>query len=271
MALRRAQRLRGQPRRGGGAEQLRASRCTAPRAWCAGTSGARASCRSRPATQYAGQPTSTVFSEPGDGEYAAFQPGAGIAMGYDDTKVVEAMNFVRAVAGEAAAGRHPGRRGRQRDASWTRWWRRTGPESGWSCHDCDQAGDAGFAVDDRDRSCRPRRIGVIGCGRIGRMHASLLAREVPGFVVAAVADAVPAAAEGVSAATGAPVLIDRGAARLRRRRHRRHLLEHRHPCRPGRRRGRRPARRSSARSRSASTWPRSTARWPPSRRPGSRS
>ena len=52
--------------------------------------------------QYSGQPTSTVFSEPGDGEYAAFQPGAGIAMGYDDTKVVEAMNFVRAISGEAA-------------------------------------------------------------------------------------------------------------------------------------------------------------------------
>jgi predicted dehydrogenase len=51
--------------------------------------------------QYAGQPTSTVFSEPGDGEYAAFQPGAGIAMGYDDTKVVEARSFVRAIAGEA--------------------------------------------------------------------------------------------------------------------------------------------------------------------------
>lgn len=51
--------------------------------------------------QYAGQPTSTVFSEPGDGAYAAFQPGAGIAMGYDDTKVVEAHHFVRAISGEA--------------------------------------------------------------------------------------------------------------------------------------------------------------------------
>jgi predicted dehydrogenase len=51
--------------------------------------------------QYAGQPTSTVFSEPGDGEYAAFQPGAGIAMGYDDTKVVEARSFIRAISGEA--------------------------------------------------------------------------------------------------------------------------------------------------------------------------
>ena len=52
--------------------------------------------------QYAGQPTGTVFSEPGDGEYAAFQPGAGIAMGYDDTKVVEAHHFVAAIAGEPA-------------------------------------------------------------------------------------------------------------------------------------------------------------------------
>ena len=54
-------------------------------------------------TQYSGQPTATVFSEPGDGEYAAFQPGAGIAMGYDDTKVVEAAHFVRAIAGEEPA------------------------------------------------------------------------------------------------------------------------------------------------------------------------
>ena len=53
--------------------------------------------------RYSGQPTSTVFSEPGDGEYAAFQPGAGIAMGYDDTKVVEARGFVQAIAGAAAA------------------------------------------------------------------------------------------------------------------------------------------------------------------------
>jgi len=61
-------------------------------------------------TAYAGQPTATVFSEPGDGEYAAFQPGAGIAMGYDDTKVVEARNFLTAIAeghvGGSAEGEH---------------------------------------------------------------------------------------------------------------------------------------------------------------------
>lgn len=50
---------------------------------------------------YANQPTQVAFSGPGDGDYAAFQPGAGIAMGYDDTKVIEAAYFLRAIAGEA--------------------------------------------------------------------------------------------------------------------------------------------------------------------------
>jgi myo-inositol 2-dehydrogenase/D-chiro-inositol 1-dehydrogenase len=67
-----------------------------------------------------------------------------------------------------------------------------------------RTGDAGFAVD-MGPELAVRRIGVLGCGRIGRMHAGLLAREVPGYVVAAVADAVPEAALGVSATIGAPV------------------------------------------------------------------
>ena len=33
------------------------------------------------------------------GDYARFQPGPGIAMGYDDLKVVEAKKFLVAVAG----------------------------------------------------------------------------------------------------------------------------------------------------------------------------
>jgi predicted dehydrogenase len=40
----------------------------------------------------------TVYIGPEDGEYAAFQPGAGIAMGYDDLKVIEAYHFLRSVA-----------------------------------------------------------------------------------------------------------------------------------------------------------------------------
>ncbi len=47
---------------------------------------------------YASQPTTTVYSGPGDGDYAAFHPGAGIAMSYDDTKVVELANLLRDIA-----------------------------------------------------------------------------------------------------------------------------------------------------------------------------
>ncbi|MFD7881615.1 Gfo/Idh/MocA family protein [Streptomyces bauhiniae] len=47
---------------------------------------------------YQDQPVSTVYVGPGDGEFAAFQPGAANAMGYDDLKVVEAYRFIRSAA-----------------------------------------------------------------------------------------------------------------------------------------------------------------------------
>lgn len=47
---------------------------------------------------YQDQPVSTVYVGPADGEFAAFQPGAANAMGYDDLKVVEAYRFLRSVA-----------------------------------------------------------------------------------------------------------------------------------------------------------------------------
>jgi predicted dehydrogenase len=40
----------------------------------------------------------TVFVVPGMGELSAFQPGAGVAMGYDDLKVIEAERLVRSIA-----------------------------------------------------------------------------------------------------------------------------------------------------------------------------
>jgi predicted dehydrogenase len=49
-------------------------------------------------TDYLDQVVSTVFTAPGHGELAAFQPGAGIAMGYDDLKVVEASRFLQSIA-----------------------------------------------------------------------------------------------------------------------------------------------------------------------------
>ncbi|MFD8272211.1 Gfo/Idh/MocA family protein [Streptomyces flaveolus] len=49
-------------------------------------------------TAYQDQPVSTVHVGPGHGEFAAFQPGAANAMGYDDLKVVEAHRFLRSIA-----------------------------------------------------------------------------------------------------------------------------------------------------------------------------
>jgi myo-inositol 2-dehydrogenase / D-chiro-inositol 1-dehydrogenase len=48
----------------------------------------------------------------------------------------------------------------------------------------------------------PLRVGVIGVGRIGRMHAELLARQVPDAAVAAVYDADAESARGVAGALG---------------------------------------------------------------------
>lgn len=52
---------------------------------------------SRGAT-YQDQAVTTVYVGPGHGEFAAFQPGAANAMGYDDLKVIEAYRFLRSVA-----------------------------------------------------------------------------------------------------------------------------------------------------------------------------
>ncbi|MFD5127408.1 Gfo/Idh/MocA family protein [Streptomyces olindensis] len=49
-------------------------------------------------TTYQDQSVSTVYVGPGHGEFAAFQPGAANAMGYDDLKVIEAYRFLRSIA-----------------------------------------------------------------------------------------------------------------------------------------------------------------------------
>src|SRR5262245_20400342 len=51
----------------------------------------------------------------------------------------------------------------------------------------------------------PIRVGVIGTGRIGRMHAELIERRVPGLSLAALFDTDTAAAQAVGSAFGAPV------------------------------------------------------------------
>jgi myo-inositol 2-dehydrogenase/D-chiro-inositol 1-dehydrogenase len=52
---------------------------------------------------------------------------------------------------------------------------------------------------------QPLRVGVIGVGRIGRMHAELLARRIPGAALAAVFDAYQETAKSVGADLGVPV------------------------------------------------------------------
>ncbi|MFJ4466395.1 Gfo/Idh/MocA family protein [Streptomyces sp. NPDC089424] len=56
---------------------------------------------------YQDQPVSTVYVGPGQGEFAAFQPGSANAMGYDDLKVVEAYRFLRSVAEGTPYGATP--------------------------------------------------------------------------------------------------------------------------------------------------------------------
>jgi predicted dehydrogenase len=46
----------------------------------------------------------TVLAHGGLGDYARFQPGPGIAMGYDDLKVIEAARFLRAVLERDTSG-----------------------------------------------------------------------------------------------------------------------------------------------------------------------
>jgi predicted dehydrogenase len=53
---------------------------------------------------YANQPITTMLAGPGDGDYGRFQPGAGIALGFDDLKVIECAGLLGAIAGGARDG-----------------------------------------------------------------------------------------------------------------------------------------------------------------------
>jgi myo-inositol 2-dehydrogenase/D-chiro-inositol 1-dehydrogenase len=54
----------------------------------------------------------------------------------------------------------------------------------------------------------PVRVGLVGAGRIGTSHATLLARRVPGANLVAVADARPGAAEALAASLGCRAIAD---------------------------------------------------------------
>lgn len=54
----------------------------------------------------------------------------------------------------------------------------------------------------------PVRLGLVGAGRIGTAHATLLARHVPGAQLVAVADPRPGAAQALTASLGGQALTD---------------------------------------------------------------
>ena len=53
---------------------------------------------------YQDQSTAVQFVGPGQGDYAAFQPGAAVGMGFDDLKVIEAAGFLRSIAEGRSCG-----------------------------------------------------------------------------------------------------------------------------------------------------------------------
>jgi len=59
-----------------------------------------------------------------------------------------------------------------------------------------------------DVATRVLRIGVIGVGRIGRMHADLLARRIPGATVTRVHDAHSESARDVAETLGVVAVSD---------------------------------------------------------------
>ena len=56
---------------------------------------------------YSDQPITTALSRPGDGDFGRFQPGAGNATSFDDTKVSEAAAFLTAIATGTPHGAAP--------------------------------------------------------------------------------------------------------------------------------------------------------------------
>ena len=79
------------------------------------------------------------------------------------------------------------------------------------------------------------QIAVVGVGRIGALHADLVARQVAGATLAAVTDTDGERAERVAARLRVPARSYGRDPRRPRRRRGRDLLEHRHPRRPDRR------------------------------------
>jgi predicted dehydrogenase len=53
---------------------------------------------------YQGRPTQVALGEPGIGQYQRFQPGAGVAIGYDDSKVIELARLLESIEAGTPVG-----------------------------------------------------------------------------------------------------------------------------------------------------------------------
>ena len=161
----------------------------------------------------------TVFGGDRFPYHGNFVPGSANGIGFEDLVVIEDFEFMRSLAARRQA--RAGLRGR----------------AGVRARAAGAAGVGALrALGGRVTiSTATVGMGVIGVGRIGRMHADLLAREVPGATLVAVHDAEPG---GGGVDRRPRVRAGRAAGRPRRRR-RGDLLEHRDARRPDRgRRGR---------------------------------
>lgn len=58
-------------------------------------------------TGYTDQPSARRFVGPGSGDFGRFQPGAGISLSFDDTKVIELAGLVRSILSGTAEGPGP--------------------------------------------------------------------------------------------------------------------------------------------------------------------
>ena len=112
----------------------------------------------------------TVFGGERFPYHGHFVPGSANGIGFEDLVVIEDFEFCARLPRAGRTGR--GSRTRSRGcACRRRCWSRAGAGPG-------RTSSGGRTVE--PRATATVRVGVIGVGRIGRMHAELLARRVPG-------------------------------------------------------------------------------------------
>ena len=139
------------------------------------------------ATEDRGSGYTTVLGGDRFGHHGIFVPGSGNTIGFEDLVTIEDYEFCTAVA-----------EGRPFEPSFEEAlaWARVQDALLRSAREWGMGGGAFVTA---TTAVTPLRIGIIGVGRIGRMHAELIAHQVPGAALGAVYDAYEPAARGVAA------------------------------------------------------------------------